>query len=557
MTSISTIGQSGESKGLVRISWKSLAPWAFGYVLLPVVVFSLLWLRPAVGILVACAVVAAGVLAVCPAFLERVPWLGSQARWRGAKLPSPFVASDETDGHSLRLSWKVLLALAAVAVAWCFFGGQGSMWAQSTDWTVRNAVFQDLILRSWPVYYNDGATALVYYINHWMVPAALARAAFIVTGSASVALGLGNALLLAWTSAGVFLVELLVIVLLRATKVKAIVFAVALLVLFSGMDALGIAARALAGIPLSSLLPLNPSDDSLYLHVEWWAGLGAYQLSSNTTLLFWVFNQTVIPWICTCMLLLSRNVSSVALIVVACLASGPYAGVGLAVIGFVLVVASLVKGHRCGGSFSTWAYNLVSPVNVLATVPAVVYAAYYLCNQSINTSGSRLNVLGPLPEVSIAVLVLFLVVEVGVYLAIVGIGFWREPLFWAVALLLLVAPFIHMGSPYEFCCRATIPALFCLMLMCGAFLMNQASSGSAHPVASRMAALALAACLAVGAITPLTEFARGTVAVADKGIAGAVQPASDLENAPVEEGRANNFKTIVHPEALYFRLFAG
>ena len=557
MTSISTIGQSGESKGLVRIGWKSLAPWAFGYVLLPVVVFSLLWLRPAVGILVACVVIAAGVLAVCPAFLDRVPWLGSQAHWRGAKLPSPFAASNELDGRSLQLSWKVLLVLAAVAVAWCFFGGQGGMWAQSTDWTVRNAVFQDLILRPWPVYYNDGATALVYYINHWMVPAALARAAFIATGSAAMALGLGNALLLAWTSAGVFLVELLVIVLLRATKVKAIVFAVALLVLFSGMDALGMAVRALAGSQMPSPLPLDPYDGSLYLHLEWWAGLGAYQFSSNTTLLFWVFKQTVIPCICTCMLLLSRNVSSVVLIVVACLASGPYAGVGLAVIGFALAVASLVKECRHGDSLSAWACSLVSPVNVLAVVPAVVYAAYFLCNQSIKTSESRLSAFGPLPEVSIAVLILFLVLEVGVYLAIVGIDFWREPLFWAVALLLLLAPLVHVGSPYEFCCRATIPALFCLMLMCGVFLMNRASSGSAHSAASRIAAWVLAACLAVGAITPLTEFARGTVAVFDKGIAGAVQPASDLENAPVEEGQANNFKTVVDRDVLYFRMLSG
>lgn len=551
MTSISTIGQSGESKGLVRIGWKSLAPWAFGYVLLPVVVFSLLWLRPAVGIFVACAVVAAGVLAVCPAFLDRVPWLGSQARWRGVKLPSPFASPDEPDGHSMRLGWKVLLALAVVAVAWCFFGGQGSMWAQSTDWTARNAIYQDLILRPWPVYYNDGATALVYYINHWMVPAALARAAFIATGSASVALGLGNVFLLAWTSVGVFLVELLVIVLLKAAKVKAIVFAVALLVLFSGMDALGIAARALVGNPEPGIAALET------MHLEWWAGMGAYQFSSNTTLLFWVFNQTVIPWICTCMLLLSRNVSSVALIVVACAASGPYAGVGLAAIGLVLVAAFFVKERCQGDSLSIWMRNLVSPVNVLAIVPAVVYAAYYLCNQSISTSGSRLGMFGPLSEVSIAVLVLFLVLEVGVYLAIVGIGFWREPLFWAVALLLVFAPFIHMGSPYEFCCRATIPALFCLMLMCGAFLMNQASSGCVHPAGSRIATWALTACLAVGAITPLVEFSRGAIAVFDKGIAGAVLPAIDLEGAPVDEGKANNFKTVVHPEVLYFRLFAG
>lgn len=554
MTSALAIDQRGESKGTVRIGWKSLAPWAFGYVLLPIVLFALLWLRPAVGIFVAFAVVVAGVLAVCPAFLDRISWLGSQARWRGIKLPTPFADAGDGDDRYLHVSWKVLLALTVVAVAWCFFGGQGSMWAQSADWTVRNAVFQDLILRPWPVYYDEGTTALVYYVNHWLVPASLARAVFLVSGSTSLALGLGNLLLLAWTSAGVLLVELLVLVVLKAARITAIVFAVALLVLFSGMDALGLFARLLFA-PDPSLAVWDQSNWS-FMHIEWWAGKGAYQFSSNTTLLFWVFNQTVIPWLCTCMLLLSRSLPSAALLVVACFASGPFAGVGLAVIVLVLVGASLFKSRREGAG-GAWVRNMLSPINILAVVPAVVYAAYYLCNQSVGTSSERLALFGPLPGVGAATLVLFLVLEAGIYAVIVGTAFWREPLFWAVVLTLLVAPFVHIGSTYEFCCRATIPALFCLMLMCGAFLMRRAPNSRPHSAGSRFATWALAACLVIGAITPAVEFARGAFAVLDKGVEGAVQPASDLGGSSVQDGQSNNFKAFVRPDIFYFKLLAG
>ena len=153
----------------------------------------------------------------------------------------------------------------------------------------------------------------------------------------------------------------------------------------------------------------DPAGGMIYLHLEWWARPGTYQFSSNTTLLFWVFNQTVIPWLCTCMLLLSRSLASSALIVVACLAAGPYAGVGLAVIALVLAIAALAQ--KPSGGFRAWVRSFASPVNVIALLPAVVYASYFLCNQSVATSESRLTMIGLLPDVGIGAFALFLVLD--------------------------------------------------------------------------------------------------------------------------------------------------
>ncbi len=555
MTSLAAT-QENKARQSILINWRTLAPWAFGYVVLPMVIFSLFWLRPLVGIFVAAVIVVAGILAVNPPVLNRVVWLGSEAQWRKVKLPSPFSGTREGD-DDLHLNRKMLLVLAVVAVVWCFLGGQGSMWAQSADWTARNTIFQELIQQPWPIYYDNGSAALVYYINHWMVPAALARMVLLGTGSAAFAIGIGNVLLLAWTSIGVFLVELCVLVLLKAFTTKAMVFALVLLILFSGMDIVGIVLRMLHGSPEAAMFSSDPAGGMIYLHLEWWARPGTYQFSSNTTLLFWVFNQTVIPWLCTCMLLLSRSLASSALIVVACLAAGPYAGVGLAVIALVLAIAALAQ--KPSGGFRAWVRSFASPVNVIALLPAVVYASYFLCNQSVATSESRLTMIGLLPDVGIGAFALFLVLEMGIYAAIVGIAYWRTPLFWAVVGTLLCVPFIHIGSAYEFCCRASIPALFCLMLMCGAFLMKHLTDRThASPRSpSRIAAWALVVCLAVGSVTPLCEFARGITEVMNKGIEASVRPTVDLGEFEVDANQASNFKAVVNQDALYFRLFAG
>ena len=90
-------------------------------------------------------------------------------------------------------------------------------------------------------------------------------------------------LLWLWTSCGLSIVMLLLFRNLEARGPKQRLAAVLLLVLFSGMDVLG----AIFNHNLGALLRPSVGHPS-GPHLEWWAG--SYQFSSNTTLLFWVFN---------------------------------------------------------------------------------------------------------------------------------------------------------------------------------------------------------------------------------------------------------------------------
>lgn len=80
-----------------------------------------------------------------------------------------------------------------------------------------------------------------------------------------------------------------------------------------------------------ALLNYAPSVLNLGAHIEWWASIG--QFSSHTTLLFWVPQHTIAPWIVTAVLLLvvERNLGRQVLWFLAALSFlwSPMASLGL------------------------------------------------------------------------------------------------------------------------------------------------------------------------------------------------------------------------------------
>ena len=111
-----------------------------------------------------------------------------------------------------------------------------------------------------------------------------------------------------------------------ATKKKQF-FAVLIFVLFSGLDVVGMFWLKRQGYLL------EPS----VLHLEWWAG--GLQYSSNTTCLYWVFNQTIMSWLATMCFLCEKTPRNYVLIGLSCFFCGPLPFVGLA----VLMIASAIE----------------------------------------------------------------------------------------------------------------------------------------------------------------------------------------------------------------------
>lgn len=167
-----------------------------------------------------------------------------------------------------------VLAVVLCALAWTFFSGIGGYFYQNEDHYGRNAIFHDLLNHSWPVYFDGTPYALDYYVGFWILPALVGKLLSALMG-ASWLWPVANAALFVQT---VWFLALTLLLLLAVVQVQAlckVCLSLVVFLLFSGMDVL--------------MARYNP--EAWRHQIEWWAQ--CYQFSSNTTCLFWVYNQAV------------------------------------------------------------------------------------------------------------------------------------------------------------------------------------------------------------------------------------------------------------------------
>ena len=409
--------------------------------------------------------------------------------------------------HKLALTKRQMFGLALASLAWTYLGGMNGYFYQAEDWAYRNAIYADLIRFDWPIIYPENQTALVYYVGHWLPPAALAKLVLFVTGSFESAFYTGRFFLWFWSSLGVWMMLVLFCSCLNVASGKTCILAATLLIFFSGMDIIGVIichrAEELFSYPV--------------MHMEGWY---KYQFTSVTACLFWVFNQSIIPWILTCCFLLTEDVSSFVLYICACLISGPFPAVGLAMCMTLKLMEQLFVASRenrlrsyCKTIFST--ENLISGLCILP-----ILLLYLGANDAVKNGPELLpeSVISGGKSVlleKIAGLLFFLLLEVGLYMLLIWEDHRKNPQFYGIAISFVAAPCIHVGYSNDFCMRATIPALMILCVYCGRFLLEHLAGGRQWK--KKLFALCLVLCLMVGAVTPLMEFLRGFCHVISEG----------------------------------------
>ena len=237
------------------------------YAAVPVAVFLLGWLKLYWGIPTA-ALLTAGCLACAPAekSLRRQP----QKRRFACRCG--------------RWLWCLCLRLPGA-----FWAGRAAIFTRTAISQTATA-FCTTLNYPWPVYYQSDSGgfgkprqpfALVYYICHWLLPALAGKLVLAVTGAAGAAWLAANFALFVWTGLGVFLVFCLLAVTLRPQSWVALLAVCVGFMAFSGLDIVGTVWM----------------HQDVGFHIERWAGVNEY--SSMTTCLFWVFNQTVVPWLMT------------------------------------------------------------------------------------------------------------------------------------------------------------------------------------------------------------------------------------------------------------------
>ena len=493
--------------GKIQISYSTIRRFALIYISLPLLCFFIGWLKWYWIILSCIALIVCLVAAEDKNLLKK---MFSKTKYNtDTKAP--------INEKTISLSKWVIPAIALISCAYCIFCGIGRLWGQSLDYTWRNAIFRDLIMRDWPVFYDKCQGALCYYIGMWLPAAIPGKIVYLIGGDYKVAFFVGNMSLLLYFTIGFTILFLLLLVYLQKTDAKHVFMLVFGLILFSGMDIIG------------SGLKINEG-----LHIEWWAG--TFQYSSLTTCMCWVFNQTLVPWICTTLLLHEKTVSNLVFIGMACLFNGPFPFIGFFILCMAVGVTrciSMVKEKKG----KTFIKEVISISNISAAFLIFPFiSAFLLANNYMadNTGADTDSVffLASIWGISDFVwYIFFLLIEFGIYAMLIALANKKNVLFYVTVVQLCIYPLFNLGINSDLTMRASIPPLFMMFIMVYKYLFDEklirpADSKSEKEKIklfgnfSRLNVFyaVLVFCLIIGAVTPCVELARGCIQVKKRGI---------------------------------------
>jgi hypothetical protein len=293
-----------------------------------------------------------------------------------------------------------------------------------------------------------------------------------------------------WTAAGATLF-LLQVLSLTPSRASTAVMVVLVVVLFSGADIIG------------SLLNNGPyfrAHWNIAMHLEWWEG--NYQYSSMTTQLFWVPNHALGGWLTIGLLFRDGREtpleSLLPIVVVAAMLWSPLSALG--VVPFVLWKVISTTLHERSS-------RLLDPrVWAPALIVGLVIAAYLMLDSSGIPKGLSVSAQGAGPATDdLLRLVQFFLLEAGLIgFAILAIRPSSQVVLALVILALL--PLAYFGPYNDLVMRASIPSLAVLTIGACLALSRKALIGSM--VSKKWVLTCL---LAIGAVTPIQEFARATV----------------------------------------------
>ncbi|MEW5800498.1 MAG: hypothetical protein AB1847_00200 [bacterium] len=402
----------------------------------------------------------------------------------------------------------LLIFLACIMITgWVALSGIGGFGYQNWDHEFRNAIFRDLTNKRWPLYYDYTSEtiehslaghkgACVYYLGHWIVPACFGK----MFGWRA-----GNIALFLWSTLGVLLV---VFLLMRYFDSTSIVIPL-VFILWSGMDIAGYDRNLIFGV-----------------HLEWWAQY--FQYSSNTTLLYWVFNQSITPWLLFSLVLNQDNTKSILILYAVCFFYGPFPALGMTLYVLYLIVfgkSSRLRNmlthkeerpdshkeerpdflHTLGAGLKsslTFQNAVVSPVTLF------ILGMYFLSNPGNLSQKGIIWLLFPDKIWKLfRTYVKFCLYEFGLYVLLLYGDYKREPMFIITTILLFLIPHFSAGSSNDFAMRVSIIPLFCLMTFVIRFILTHSDEK-----VQREKKNALVFFLSLGSITPLYEIYRSILA---------------------------------------------
>ena len=364
----------------------------------------------------------------------------------------------------------------AVAAALFILGGEGRFLYANTDWQVRDAVLNDMIRNDWPFAYTARGTAEILRapIAMYMLPALAGKLA-----------GLRAAELSMLTQNALFLGAVLTLGSMLFRTGKARLIALLVFLLFSGLDLVG-------QLIVDAAVVLDPRS-----HLENWSK--PLQFSSTVTLAFWVPQHASAGW-CGAILFLLRQRRIVSL--ASFLTPLPLLALWspLALIGLLPFAAYALA--------SSLALREVRPRDLLlpALSAALSLPALLYLQAGSGAVGMRFYPIPPLEYLR------FQILELLPFAAPLLVLSWRKgtergPLLLATSILLIV-PFVQIGTSSDLMMRGSIPALAILAALT-AEALSGLRPGERRPIRASRGILVTA--LALGSITGAHEVARAVM----------------------------------------------
>lgn len=412
------------------IKVKNLLPMAAAYMYLPIAIFFMGWLKIYIAI---------------PAMIV----LGI-----GIFLGIRQIQADET--RTIYIEKGMLAAGVIIILFLCWQSGIGAFTGQAGDWHKHNAVMHDLIERPWPVIYetDNGGAMLSYYIGQYILPA--------VVGKMAGSFRSAEITQYIMAAVGLFLVWLLLIAVCRAQNWKKQSFCLLMLFFFGGMLVLG---QAVTG----NLYPENfPHGSYEWMNPE----TVKVQYSSNWSMLKWVPGQAIVPWMATALLLLKLDkIESYVMIGLSVIFYSGFAMVGLVA---MMAVFAVYYGIALKNDMK---YNAIikkicSISNlILAIGVGSICILYFMGNLTgIKPESMGLHFLDyGQKKIFYPIFILFMF---GGYALLIYKENKRNIVYFTTVIALCIYPLFSMGVYNDFTMRASIPALFTLMVLILSFVLE-------------------------------------------------------------------------------------
>ena len=236
-----------------------------------------------------------------------------------------------------------------------------------------------------------------------------------------------------------------------------------------------------------------------FLHIEWWSG---FEFSSNTTQLFWVFNQSIYAWLLTLLILRQKDNRHLIFLWSCGLLECTLPFVGMLPFLVYKILDNTFHSH-IGVTNSKFSFlkfdHLFSIENILGGgCIGIISFLYEIGNVSANNHTADVA----WTKGYLMLYILFLLLEVGLYAFVIYPLQKENMLYWISLITLAVCPVLHIGSGQDFCLKASIPALFVLMLL----LMD--TWKTARKQGNHCLVIAITLLLLCGSVTPCGELIR-------------------------------------------------